>query len=126
MFKMISQKVENKLFFLPQFPCAATDDMAACPNFLSPFVCTTKVRYSSPNTGHQGPRGGVEVQLYSFLTSALGRGGWSAPRPGHFTPGKEPVPFVQEAGWAPGPVWTCSPPLGFDPPDHPAHSKSLY
>jgi len=21
------------------------------------------------------------------------------------TPGKEPVPIVQEAGWAPGPVW---------------------
>ena len=23
-----------------------------------------------------------------------------------FTPGKDPVPLVQEAGWAPGPVWT--------------------
>ena len=22
------------------------------------------------------------------------------------TPGKDPVPIVQEAGWAPGPVWT--------------------
>ena len=28
----------------------------------------------------------------------------STPRP-HFTPGKDPVPIVQEAGWAPGPVW---------------------
>ena len=27
------------------------------------------------------------------------------PRP-LFTPGKDPVPIVQEAGWAPGPVWT--------------------
>ena len=27
------------------------------------------------------------------------------PRP-HFTPGKDPVPIVQEVGWAPGPVWT--------------------
>jgi hypothetical protein len=27
-------------------------------------------------------------------------GGWSAPRPGRFTPGKDPVPIVQEAGWA--------------------------
>ena len=32
--------------------------------------------------------------------------GWSAPRPGRFTPGKDPVPNLQEAGWAPGPVWT--------------------
>jgi len=29
----------------------------------------------------------------------------SRPRP-HFTPGKDPVPIVQEAGWAQGPVWT--------------------
>jgi len=36
------------------------------------------------------------------------RRGWvvsSTPRP-HFTSGKVPVPIVQEAGWAPGPVWT--------------------
>jgi hypothetical protein len=26
-------------------------------------------------------------------------GGWSAPRPGRFTPGKYPVSIVQEAGW---------------------------
>jgi len=24
----------------------------------------------------------------------------------YFTPGKDPVPIVQEAGWASGPVWT--------------------
>jgi len=29
----------------------------------------------------------------------------STPRP-HFILGKDPVPIVQEAGWAPGPVWT--------------------
>ena len=47
--------------------------------------------------------------------------GWvvsSTPRP-HFTPGKDPVPIVQEAGWAPGPLRTCAenfaPPPGFDP-----------
>ena len=36
------------------------------------------------------------------------RRGWvvsSTPRP-HFTPGKEPVSILQEAGWAPGSVWT--------------------
>jgi hypothetical protein len=35
------------------------------------------------------------------LTSALRGGGWSTPRPGWFTPGKE----TQGAGWAPGSVW---------------------
>jgi hypothetical protein len=33
--------------------------------------------------------------------------GWLAPRPGRFIPGNDPVPIVQEAGWAPGPVWTA-------------------
>ena len=35
------------------------------------------------------------------------RRGWVASstlRP-HFSPGKDPVPILQEAGWAPGPVW---------------------
>jgi hypothetical protein len=61
-------------------------------------------------------KGGVDVQLYSFLTSALKGGGWSAPRPGRFTPGKDPVPIVHEAAWASGLVWTgakISPPPGF-------------
>jgi hypothetical protein len=51
-----------------------------------------------------------------ILNLGARRGGWSAPRPGRFTPGKDPVPIVQEAGWAPGPLWTCvkiSPPPGF-------------
>jgi hypothetical protein len=39
---------------------------------------------------------------YSFSTSALDRGEWSASRPGRaLPPGKgPPVPIVQEAGWA--------------------------
>jgi hypothetical protein len=28
------------------------------------------------------------------------------PHPDRFTPGKDPVPIVQETGWAPGPVRT--------------------
>jgi hypothetical protein len=45
---------------------------------------------------------------YSFLTSALNGGEWSASRPGRaLGPRKEPpVPIVQDAGWAPEPVWT--------------------
>ena len=55
--------------------------------------------------------------------------GRSAPRPGRFTPGKDSVPIVQEAGWAPGPVWTGAEnlaPTGFRSPDRPARSESLY
>ena len=44
----------------------------------------------------------------SALPSAwtLDEGGWSTPRSGRFTPGKDPVSIVKEAGWAPMPVWT--------------------
>jgi hypothetical protein len=32
--------------------------------------------------------------------------GWElTPRPGYFTSGNDEVPLVQEAGWAPRPVW---------------------
>ena len=43
-----------------------------------------------------------------------------------FTPGKDPVPIVQEAGWAPGPVWTGAEnlaPNGIRSPDRPASSS---
>jgi len=58
------------------------------------------------------------------------RRGWvvnRTPRP-HFTPGKDSVPIVQEAGWAPGPVWTGgkSRPHRDSIPDRPARSQSLY
>jgi hypothetical protein len=45
---------------------------------------------------------------YSFLTSALEGGEWSASRLGRALPPEKepPVPIVQEAGWAPEPVWT--------------------
>jgi hypothetical protein len=49
-----------------------------------------------------------KVKLTLSQTSALEGGGWSASYPGRFTPGKDPVPIVQGAGWAPGPVWTCA------------------
>jgi hypothetical protein len=51
-------------------------------------------------------RGGGEWRYSSnlSLSSALDGGGWLTPIPGRFIPGKETR--VQEAGWAPGPVWT--------------------
>jgi hypothetical protein len=56
----------------------------------------------------------------------MGGGGWPTSRPGRFTPGKDPVPVVQEAGWAPGPVWTGVEILaltGIRSPDRPARSS---
>ena len=41
----------------------------------------------------------------------------------HLTPGKDPVPIVQEAGWASGPVWTGAEnlaPTGIRSPGRPA------
>ena len=60
---------------------------------------------------------------------ALDGGGLSTPSPGRFTPGKDPVPIVQEAGWTPGPVWTGAEnltPTGIRSPDRSARSELLY
>jgi len=50
----------------------------------------------------------------------------NTPRP-HFTPGKDPVPIVQEARWAPGSVWTGgkSRPHRDSIPDHPGRSQYI-
>jgi hypothetical protein len=72
---------------------------------------------------------------YSFSSSALDGGEWSASRPDRaLAPGKRsPVPIVQEAGRAPEPVWTQrleekSPLPGIEPrsPGLPARSQTLY
>ena len=52
----------------------------------------------------------------------------SSTPPLHFTPGEDPVPILQEAGWAPGPLCTGG---KFRPhrdsiPDRLARSQSLY
>jgi len=58
------------------------------------------------------------------------RKGWvvsSTPRT-HFTPGKGPVPILQESRWVPGPVWTGgkSRPHRDSIPGRSARSQSLY
>ena len=43
--------------------------------------------------------------------------------------GRDPIPILQEAGWAPGPLWAGAENLaltGIRFPDHPARSESLY
>jgi hypothetical protein len=50
--------------------------------------------------------GGVEVLLHPFMTTALEGVRGQRYAPAALYPGEDPVPIVQEAGWAPGPVWT--------------------
>jgi len=83
----------------------------------------------SPFHRPRRPLGRVEVYLYSIFD--LGRNDWGVsvtPRP-HLTHGKDPVPIVQEAGWASGPVWTGAEnlaPTGIRSPDRPARRQPLY
>ena len=81
---------------------------------------------STGRTAHWRSRG---IALL-FLDHGTRRG-WgvnATPRP-LFTPGKDSVPIVQEAGWASGPVWTGAEnlaPTGIRSLDRPARSQSLY
>ena len=64
------------------------------------------------------------------MTSGLEGGEGSASHLGRtLPPGKDPVPIVQEAGWASGPVWKGAEnlaPTGIRSPDRPDRRKSLY
>ena len=65
------------------------------------------------------------------MTTAVEGGEGSTSHPGlSLPPGKDPVPIVQEAGWAPGPVWTgaenLAPRPGFDPRTVQPVAQSLY
>ena len=59
------------------------------------------------------------------MTAALEGGEWSAARPGRTL---LPVLILQQAWWAPGPVWTGgkSRPYRDSIPDRPTRSQSLY
>jgi len=101
-----------------------------------------QLQISVDNTLTKGKCRGKVFPLQSGVVQTVGRGiallfhdrgtsrGWvvsSTPWP-HSTPGKDPVPILQEAGWAPGSVWTG----GISRlhrewiPDRSALSQSLY
>jgi hypothetical protein len=74
---------------------------------VSPFLQTTKALWESR---------GIAL-LFLDLGTRRGWGVSVTPRP-LFTPGKDPGPILEEAGWAPGAVGTGAEnlaPLGFDP-----------
>jgi hypothetical protein len=95
-------------------------------------ISKVKQSYNTPaNTW-----GERRYSFYLFLTSALDGGERAASHPRRaLPPGKgPPVPIVQEAGWAPEPVWTerlegkSFASAGIEPrsPGRPVHSQTLY
>jgi hypothetical protein len=78
------------------------------------------LRLCTGRTAHKGSRG-ITLPFHDHGT----RSGWGVsvtPQPLH-TLGKDTVPLVQEAGWAPGPVWTGAEnlaPTGIRSPDRSA------
>jgi len=81
-------------------------------------------------TGRTAHRGSTDIALlFHDHGTRRGSGVSVTPRP-LYTPGKDPVPIVQEAGCAPhgqsGKVRKISPPTGIRSPDRPARSLSLY
>ena len=84
------------------------------------------LRLCTGRTAHRGSRG-----LALLFHDHGNRRGWGVRvTPGPlFTLGKDSIPIVQEAGWAPGPVWTGTENLattGFQSQDRPARRQSLY
>jgi hypothetical protein len=79
------------------------------------------LRLCTGRTAHRGSRV-IALPIHEHDT----RRWWGAsltPRP-FFTPEKDPVPIVQEAGWTLGPVWTGAENLA--PPTVQPRSQSLY
>jgi len=70
---------------------------------------------------------GIALLLQAGVAQRVGRG-IALLFHGRDTRRKDPVPILQEAGWAPGPVWTGekSRPHRDSITDRPARSQSLY
>jgi len=94
---------------------------------INPLKTMVKVNCSRHRPG-VAQRVGIGIALLFHDRGT--RMGWvvsSTPRP-HFTPGKNPVPILQEDEWAPGPIRLGgkSRPHRDSIPDRPARSQSLY
>ena len=73
---------------------------------------------------------GAVLEFYSYfnLDGILCVGG-QRHFPTVFTPRKDPLPVLREAGWVPGPFWAgseCLTSIGFRFPNRPTRNESLY
>ena len=69
-------------------------------------VCERSKGKRRPRTGHEDPEGEYRYSsTLSFISALDGVGGQATSRPLYLRE-TYPVPTVQEAEWAPGPVWT--------------------
>jgi hypothetical protein len=78
---------------------------------------------AQPRTGHEGPEVESKYSPTLSLTSAQDGVGCQHHAPAVYPRERDPVPIVQEAGWAPGPVLTVAENLartGIRSPDRPA------
>ena len=109
-FKLLNFWSLHSVFHLKKVKCTLVQALR---------LCTGRTAYRESR--------GIALPFHDHGT----RRGWGVsvtPRP-FFTPGKDPVPIVQEAEWAPGLVWTGAEnlaPTGIRSPDRPARSQSLY
>ena len=101
--------------------------------YLTVWIKVKKIKYTlvqalrlcTGRTAHRGSRG-IALLFHDHGT----RRGWGVSvtsRP-LFTSGKDPVPIVREAEWAPGPVWTSAEnltPTGIRSPDRTARPTTL-
>jgi len=82
-----------------------------------------------PRTYHEGPEGKQRYSSTFSLTSALDGGRGQCHALAASPQGRDLVPYVQEAGRAPGPIWmgveNLAPPR-IQPPNCTAHIESLY
>ena len=116
------QGAEDFLLFPATFVlCPLTDKSTSL------FLCQHNKqtnRSSSLQNRPRGPRGVVDMQLYSCFNVGNRWGGWSRPHLGRFTSGKNTVyPLYRRLGGSQGlsgRVRRISPPTGIPSPDRPA------
>jgi hypothetical protein len=105
--------------------CTAVQALRLCTGRTVKCTLVQALRLCVGRTAHRGSRG-IPLPFHDH-SIRRGEGASLRPRP-LITPRKVQVPIVQEAGWAPGPVWTGAEnlePTGIRSPDCPTRSQSL-